>query len=64
MNLQRCAYCGAERLESELKRATIFFRSSRFDLRKGRMRQFVDERSNLYCVDKACASRDQMAHEG
>lgn len=64
MNLQRCAYCGAERPESELKRAKIFFRTTRFDPSRGRVRQFVDEQTNLYCADRACASHDQMAHEG
>ncbi len=49
-----CRYCGRQRLPKDLKQATIISRS--YDNPRSPLRN--------YCVDRSCASYDQMAHEG
>ena len=64
MSTNKCARCGAERPDSELKSGAIIFRNFKPDPRTGRMKQFVDTKTRLYCADKPCHVHDQMSHEG
>jgi hypothetical protein len=55
----KCAYCGNVRDKSEMKQADIIFQDND---RYGK--RFVNRKTNWYCKDKGCATKDQMAHVG
>ena len=58
-----CAYCGKERLESEMHQGKLIFQNSKINF-FGEYQRFVDKKINWYCKDKPCFANDQMAHEG
>ena len=57
--MKKCAYCGKERPENEMKQGKIHFRD-----RKPGGKAFVDSKINWYCKGEGCHGYDQMAHEG
>jgi hypothetical protein len=59
MALIKCAYCGKERPEEEMKPSKIIFQD-----RHPGGKAFVNSKTLLYCGDGPCAGNDQMAHEG
>jgi hypothetical protein len=56
----KCAYCGQERPQEEMKQGEITFRDRNTYTGKA----FVNNKINWYCKDKPCHGYDQMAHEG
>jgi len=54
-DLVRCAYCGKERPQSEMRQATLWHRRHSRDLQ---------QQTNWYCAHSSCARYDQMKHEG
>jgi hypothetical protein len=56
----KCAYCGQERPQEEMRQGEIIFR----DRRRSRGKAFMNRKTNWYCADKNCNEYDQMAHEG
>jgi len=56
----KCAYCGQERPQEEMKQGEIMFR----DRNRITGKAFVNSKTNWYCADKGCHGYDQMAHEG
>ena len=59
----RCSGCGKELPTSQMIRGKIFFRDRRWNYRRSKFEQFVNERHSWYCSEH-CHVRDQMAHEG
>lgn len=62
--MPKCAYCGQERPNEELKQGTIITRGRKWDEWKRRNVACFTRETNLYCKDKGCQGYDQMAHEG
>ena len=65
--MPKCAYCGKEQTQNEMKQADLVYRTREWvSGRFGRMenKAVVKKRRNWYCKDDGCAGYDQMAHEG
>ncbi len=56
----KCAYCGQDRPQEEMKQSKITFRDRNIYTGKA----FVNNKISWYCKDKPCQGYDQMAHEG
>ena len=62
--MAKCAYCGKERPDNELKAGKIIYRTRKYHYGKCKHVACVAEKTNLYCKDGPCHGYDQMAHEG
>jgi len=51
---EKCAYCGDERPQKEMKRAKVLWHHTQKHMEKFRW----------YCADKCCAGKHQMSLEG
>ncbi len=62
--IHKCAHCGAERPESEMKQGDIVFFDRRWNDKKRKFEKYVARKTNWYCADKPCHGNDQMGYEG